>query len=442
MRVLWVLGEVPIPADSGARLRILGLLKPLAARHDVTAAVLDPGPAGQASLRELEQICSTVAVLPWCGYSRGIRVIAGAALNLLSPLPYSVMRYCTPDTERCLSELAARPFDIIQCENIGFHRYLRSPVSARRVLGTHNVEADVWRQRAHLCRNPILSSYLAGQAEKMARYEGRLAKSYDWVTAVTQSDADRMRNDYGVPNVTVVPNGVDTDYFRPMESPPDPDLVVFSGAMDYKPNDDAIRHFLNAIWPEIVKRRPTARFVVVGRRPAASLLALAARRPGIAVTGWVPDVRPYLGQASAVVVPLRMGGGSRLKILEAIAMARPVVSTAVGAAGLELDPLCGVQIADGPTAFAEAVCMHLGARKRHDPAGSVCRSAVSDQHGWSRCAGILERAWSRAASLRRVFLGRCRADVAAEASGADRGGLPGPACGPPKGAQEFEREGK
>lgn len=396
MKVLWVLGEVPIPADSGARLRILGLLKPLAARHDVTAAVLDPGPAGQASLRELEQICSKVAVLPWRGRSQGIGMVAGAALNLLSPWPYSVARYCTADTEQCLSELAARPFDIIQCENIGFHRYLRSPASAPRVLGTHNVEADVWRQRARLSRNPILSAYLGRQAARMARYEGDLTRSYDWVTAVTEPDAARLQADYGIQNVTVVPNGVDTEYFMPAPEPPEPNLVLFTGAMDYAPNDDAMRYFLDRIWHRVASRIHAARLEIVGRAPSDHLRRLANASPGLTLTGWVPDTRPYLARASVVVVPLRIGGGSRLKILEAMAMRKPVVSTSVGAAGLGVAANKHLLIADEPDGFAEHVVSILANDGHGTSMASAGFSFVTQHHTWSELSRRLERAWETA----------------------------------------------
>jgi len=402
MKVLWVLGEVPIPADSGARLRILGLLKPLARRHAMTAAVLDPGPAGQASLRELERMCDAVVVLPWRGRPRRARMMAGAALNLLSPYPYSVARYCTPATEHCLSQLAAMPFDVIQCENIGFHRYLRTPASGPRILATHNVEADVWRQRARLCRSPLLSAYFAHQAAKMARYEGRLARSYDWVTAVTKSDATRLRTDYGIPNVTVVPNGVDTDYFTPTGEAAEPGLVVFTGAMDYAPNDDAARYFLKAIWPLIRQRVPAAHFSVVGRRPSPSLCALAKRADHVEVTGAVPDVRPYLARASVVVVPLRMGGGSRLKILEAMAMGRPVVATTVGAEGLDLEPSRHILVADDPTALTEKTAFLLKNQGFGASLGQEGRTAVASRYSWVECSALLGQTWRQAREAARA----------------------------------------
>jgi sugar transferase (PEP-CTERM/EpsH1 system associated) len=401
MRVLWVLGEVPIPADSGARLRILGLLKPLAAQHEVTTAVLDPGPAGQTSLRELERICDRVAVLPWRGRLRGARVAAGAALNLLSPYPYSVARYCTLATERRLSELVGMPFDVIQSENIGFHRYLCAPASGPRILATHNVEADVWRQRSRLSRGPLLSAYLTHQAIKMARYESWLVKRYDYATAVTEGDAARLRSEYGCADVAVVPNGVDTDYFRPTGESPEPGLVVFTGAMDYEPNDDAVRYFLTRVWPALLQRHPRARFLVVGRRPASSLRELAASLPSVEVTGQVPDVRPYLARASVIAVPLRIGGGSRLKILEAMAMAKPVISTSIGAEGLCLDPARHIRIADTPTAFIEETCRLLDGDEAGAALGQTGRLYAEEHCGWAGCAERLARTWAVAAGCRK-----------------------------------------
>jgi len=396
MRVLWILGELPIPADSGAKLRIMGLLKELAGRHAITAVALDPGTERARDVEELESVCESVVLLPSQRRPSGAKLLFGAVANLFSRLPYSVAKYCTRDTEYALAQVAAAPFDLIQCENIGFHRYLLAPASGPRILATHNVEADVWRQRARLCRNPLLSAYLSRQATKMARYEAGLAKSYDWVTAVTESDAARLRTDYGIPNVTVVPNGVDTDYFTPTGEAAEPGLVVFTGAMDYAPNDDAARYFLKTIWPLIRQRVPAAHFSVVGRRPSPSLRALAKRADHVEVTGAVPDVRPYLARASVVVVPLRMGGGSRLKILEAMAMGRPVVATTMGAEGIDLEPSRHILVADDPTALTEKTAFLLKNQGFGASLGQEGRTAVASRYSWAECSALLGRTWRHA----------------------------------------------
>ncbi len=403
MRILWILGELPIPADSGGRLRTLGLLRELAPRHQVTAAVLDPGKEcaegaserAVARLSRLRELCCEAAILPWRGRPGKAGLVAGAAANLFSSLPYSVAKYCGMETEEALARLAEGPFDLIQCENIGFFRYLRASRGAPRVLNTQNVEAAIWRQRARLSRNPAWRAYLSLQARRMARYEGWLLRQYDSVLAVSEWDAAVFRADYAVGRTAVVPNGVDTEYFTPGGETPEPGLVVFSGAMDYAPNDDAMKFFLREVWPQVVRQSPAARFVIVGKGPSPSLRTLAARSRNVEVTGWVEDIRPYLARAGVIVAPLRIGGGSRLKILEAMSTAKPIVTTAIGAEGLEARPGQHLLLAAQPGAFAERVLLLLKQPGVGKSLGQAARKLVEENYGWPVCARRLEEEWEK-----------------------------------------------
>jgi polysaccharide biosynthesis protein PslH len=394
MKILWILGESPIPPDSGGKHRSLGLLKQLAPRHEVTAAVLDPGAAAGSHLGELEKLCKKIIRLPWRGRIIGARFVAGAAGKLFSPLPYSVEKYCGEESEQPLRELARQHWDIIQCENIGFRRYLAFPTSAPRLLNTQNVEARIWQQRAGLAANPILKTYLSSQARKMADYEKGLLPRYDGLIAVSETDAAAFKAAYQAKQIGVVPNGVDTVYFSPRRETPEENLVVFSGAMDYAPNSDGAKYFLQEIWPKVISSHPQARFCIVGRRPEPALLALAKKYPRVEVTGTVEDVRPYLARAAVVVVPLRMGGGSRLKILEALAMGKAIVSTSLGAEGLALAAGQQLLLAEGAEAFAEAISPLLENPAKTEAFGRSGRALVEQTYAWPVCARKLEAVWA------------------------------------------------
>jgi glycosyltransferase involved in cell wall biosynthesis len=203
-------------------------------------------------------------------------------------------------------------------------------------------------------KNPVRRLYITEQVRKVAAFELVCFRWADGATAVSAGDAEVLRSFNPALKVRVIENGVDTDYFRPQERPVDRNTIVFTGSMDWRPNQDAALYFAAEIFPILQPRRPRIRAYFVGRNPSRGVMELA-RIPGLYVTGAVDDVRPYLAQAGAFIVPLRIGGGSRLKILEALAMGKAVVSTTIGAEGLRVKDGENIVIRDGPREFAEAV---------------------------------------------------------------------------------------
>jgi glycosyltransferase involved in cell wall biosynthesis len=212
-----------------------------------------------------------------------------------------------------------------------------------------------------------------------------MCRSFNAVIAVSQEDREQIENEYRAKNVFDVPTGVDTSFFRPTgREKVDPNNVVFTGSMDWLPNEDAIRYFTEQILPIIKKAIPDFTITVVGRNPYPALLELSKREPAIVVTGRVDDVRPYMERAAAYVVPLRIGGGTRLKIYEAMAMEKPMVSTTIGAEGLPLQHGNELMLADTPEAFAAAVVQLLTNTSAAREMGLRAAKAVRDNFGWDR----------------------------------------------------------
>ena len=424
MRILWLKTELLHPVDKGGKIRTYQMLKELKREHHIAYLTLDDGTAGAEARARASEYCHELFTVPHRTrrkFSAGF--YAELAANLLSPLPYFMKKYESEGMRREIERRAARAdFDVLVCDflspSINVPRALRQPA----VLFQHNVEAMIWRRHYEVQSNPLKKLYLRGQWGKARRYERDACRRFDSVVAVSREDAEVMRREYGVGEVSDVPTGVDTEFFRPRgraEQPPQPPRpaprsLVFTGSMDWLPNEDAIKYFTREIMPLVRAEVPDASLTVVGRDPFPGLVELARRDPSIVVTGRVEDVRPYIERAAAYVVPIRVGGGTRLKIYEAMAMEKAVVSTTVGAEGLPVRDGEELLLADTPEEFARAVVRVLTDEQLARDLGARAAAAVRGNFGWRRVAERFAAACERAVRLHGSEPARAAAARAAE----------------------------
>jgi glycosyltransferase involved in cell wall biosynthesis len=261
----------------------------------------------------------------------------------------------------------------------------QAPAGARPpkvVLGEHNVEWDLNRQVAERERGLIRRLYGGMDWRKLRREEEQAWRDHDGVTVCSPNDLERLAAVAPAARAAVIPNAVDLEHYRPLPThpAPDPRTIVFFGSQGYAPNADAILHFLDRIWPQVQARAPEPRLEIIG--PGAPPEVQARRGPQVEVAGFVDDLRPRLARAAVVIAPLRMGGGTRLKILEAMAMGRPVVSTSLGAEGLEVEHGVELLLADTPETFAAAVGDLLADPERARRIGEAARARVEQQYSW------------------------------------------------------------
>jgi len=261
------------------------------------------------------------------------------ALNVFSPSPYSVATHrCRPMAEVLARLAAERPPDVWQFEWSPYADLLPRTAPGRKLIIAHNVDTLIWQRYYEHGGAWLRRQYIRRQWHKFHRFEKRAFNQADFVVAVSAEDAQLIREWFGQQRVGVVENGVDGDYFARVEGEHDPFRILFLGALDWRPNLDGVNLLLERIFPAVRAQEPKARLIIVGRHPPAALVQRARALPGVELHANVPDVRPFLGQCGVMAVPLRIGGGSRLKILEALASKLPVVSTKVGAEGLDLTP--------------------------------------------------------------------------------------------------------
>jgi glycosyltransferase involved in cell wall biosynthesis len=394
MRILWIKTELLHPLDKGGRIRSYQMLRSLSRQHHVTYLCLDDGLAAPDARERAREYAQEVVVVPFrLPAKMSLGFFAALLRNLLSPLPYAIACYRSSKLREQVSRLAAA-VDLIVCDFLSPSINVPDGLPAPMVLFEHNVEATIWQRHATVPQHPLRRAYMRLQWRRMLRHEARDCRRFSHVVAVSAIDAEIIRREYAVASVGHVPTGVDLAYFcAPRPRSRDSHQLVFVGSTDWIPNDDGIRWFASEVFGGIQERIPDARLTVVGRLPSRDLRALAARNPAIEVTGTVPDVRPYLERAAVSVVPLRIGGGTRLKIYEMMAMGVPVVSTAIGAEGLPIRHGEHLLIADTADEQVSAISALL-----MDPAGAELLAVNALRYVQQHCS------WDAVAEC---FLAQC-----------------------------------
>ncbi len=401
MKLLLLTPQLPYPPHQGTTIRNYNLIKHLAPRHDITLLSFGT-PDELHNAAPLRALCRHIALAPHPARSLAQRVRD----TLTSPLPDMALRL-ESDAMRAQFEqlIRAETFDVIQVEGIEMARYaLDSPspmVHSRLIFDEHNAEYVLQRTAfASDARHPTrwhAALYSLIQWKKLERYERALCRAAHHIVACSDADKNAIAALEPQSEISVIPNGVDTEFYTPTESARDEPTLVFTGKMDFRPNIDAMTWFVADILPRVRAELPRARLVIVGQKPAPRVVALDAL-PGVQVTGAVPDTRPFIADAAVYVVPLRMGSGTRLKVLEAMAMGQAIVSTARGIAGLELVPDRDVVIADAPAAFARAVITLLRAPERRRELGRNARARAVEQYDWRTLVPKFDQVYAKVRS--------------------------------------------
>ena len=407
MKILWLNAGLLLPLDKGGKLRTWHLMRHLAVRHDITyLAFSDPSQTDEhrAGMR---QVCTKLETVPRSDAAKGtLRFYADAARYVVDRVPYAVAKYRSAAYRARLDELLRTGrFDAVVCDFLPPLVNMPDRIPCPTILFTHNVEAEIWRRHAETAANPIARRLLGHQWARMLRFERDAMRRFDLVLAVSDADSQTLERLYPGAlrrSVHVVQTGVDTSYFIPMPPQPAarPAHLVFTGSMDWLPNEDGMTYFVREILPRIRHVQPDATLSIIGRAPTPAVRRLADE-PGVEVTGRVDDVRPHVAAGSVYVVPLRIGGGTRLKIFEAMSMAKAIVSTTIGAEGLPVTNGADIVIADEPQAFADAVVRLIRDEEQRQQLEAAARRLVVERYDWSAVAHSFEDALVRACSHER-----------------------------------------
>lgn len=389
MRILWLKTELLHPIDKGGKIRTYAMMRELKELHHITYLTLDDGSATPDAHAKALEYCHEVIRVPFTQPAKGSAAFfLDLARNLVSTQPYAVAKYRSPAMEAAIvTAVRTGTYDVIVCDFLFPSLNLPDGLGVPTVLFQHNVEATIWERHMKVATNPVKRAYMGLQWRRMADWEGRECRRFDHVVAVSDADRDAMREAYGTTHVSSVPTGVDTGYFALSgREPRRPREIVFTGSMDWMPNEDGITWFCEEVLPRVRTRVPDATLAIVGRNPTGKVRDLANAHPGVTVTGTVPDVRPYLERAGVLVVPLRVGGGTRLKIYEGMAMERATVSTTIGAEGLPVRDGEEILMADDPAGFADAIVRVLQDASFAQAIGQRAATRVRRDFSWASVA--------------------------------------------------------
>ncbi len=384
MQVLIVSTAFPFPPRWGFGMRVYQLARRLAVRNDVT--LLSYGDAEDE--RNVERVRQEldVELVPRPDGAR-LAKRRRQLLSLLSRQGFHARVANSQELQDAVDRLCAqRSFDVIQLES-SLLGGLRFPGGSRVVLDEHNIEYEVFQRMEEGERSRLRRAFYRVEHARFRRFEEGVWREVAGCVLTSIREEPIVRQAAPETPTRVVPNGVDLDYFRPEGSPFEQNTLVFNGVLDYRPNLDAAAHLVEEIWPRVRDRVPDARLRIVGRAGQEDVARL--KQPGIELTGEVPDVRPYLQSAAVVAVPIRMGGGTRFKVLEGLAMEKPLVSTTLGAEGIGTVHGEHLMLADDPVEFASTVVALFSDAAKGQALGRAGRKLVEEKYSWVTAGDLL-----------------------------------------------------
>ena len=394
MRILFITQKFPYPLDNGGNVRSFNLVRGLSQLHEITLLSTDSGDVREEHLRAVRPLCHAIELVR-VGAPTLLDEGLAFARSLSTGIPFVLFRHTRPIVHERIGALFSqgnRPFDAVHFNHLDAALYEPDvPEGILRILDEHNIVTNQVRTTLRSERRVAHRFALNRDLPRIGNFEQRVCNEMDLCLVCSDADMAALRAMGVTARIAVVPNGSDLEYFTPSSNAGSELEVAFVGALDYDPCEKGVWYFCTEILPLIRDELPGIRFTVIGRNPSRRLVKLCAADPAIVTTGRVPDVRPYVQRARAFVVPLLSGSGTRLKIVEAMAMGVPVISTTIGAEGLETQSGIHLEIADRPEHFAQAVVRVLRDGKYAQALARSARQLVVRRYGWDAiCRGLVQ----------------------------------------------------
>lgn len=383
-----------MPMDTGGKIRTGNILKQLSKHHDITLVSNMESSKDDQYLYQIPQFCSKFIPVKW----KEIRKYSSLFflrlfVQMFSIHPVSALNdYSAKLRSVVEKELAHGKYDIAICDFVQSALLFKNVKKIPTLLFQHNVESVISQRHISQSKNSIARFFWWLQWKKMFSFEKKSCLSFKTVIAVSDNDNNLFKALYGAKNGKIIPTGVDLNYYCPSYNTKKiANHIVFCGSMDWLPNEDAVYYFVNEILPILKKEIPNIKFTVIGRNPSTNMIKLEEEIEELSLTGWVDDTRPFIEKGSVFVVPIRIGGGTRMKIYEAMAMGKAVVSTTIGAEGLPLEPGTHLMIENDPDKFANTIVQLIKDEALRDKLSKNAREYVEMNFGWQSVAEVFSK---------------------------------------------------
>ena len=405
MRILMITHFVPFPPRGGALQRNYNLLRQIAKENEIhlitltQKALLPTAEQLNDSINVVAKYCKSVTVFQIPTDRSKILWYLLLFFNLFSLAPYSVWRFRSRAMRNEVKkQLAKNQYDVIHIDTIDLALYIKCAPHVPKVLNHHNIESALLLRRAAKGQNILAKWYIYLQGWKLKKYERKMLQHIDMNVTVSELDGILLKKHCPGAKFTTISNGVDTEYFRPLDVQVNTRSIVFVASLDWYPNLDAVEYLTQAIWPILKREIPGIEMNLVGGPPPEAIVKFGRKDSAFKVHGFVEDVRPYMAAAAVYVVPIRVGGGTRLKILDAMAMGKAIVSTSIGCEGLEVNDGTDIVIADGPEEFVASTAELLRNHDLRKRLGVNARKTVERIYSWDKIGPALESVYRNLAT--------------------------------------------
>jgi len=389
MNILWLSHILPYPPKGGVMQRSYNLIKEIAKENEVCLFAFNQKawlPTKEDIIKakkEFERFCKKVEVFELPSDKSKFAWYKLVIKSFFSKDAYTINWTKSKIMAKRIKEfLATNHIDLIHCDTIGLAEYVKDIKGVPKVLNHHNIESHMMLRRAKREKNPLKKLYFYIEGIKLRKYEKQVCPKFDMNLVVSELDKKRLLNIALNSKVEVIPNGVDTSYFKPHGNKCLKHNLIFAASLDYYPNEGAVIFFMQKIWPVLKKKNSNITFTITGRNPSKCIRKIASADSNINVTGYVEDVRPLIDKAEVYICPIRDGGGTKLKLLDAMAMGKAIVTTSIGAEGLEVIHEKHVLIADDPKIFASQILLLFNNPALRKYLAQNARQLVEERYSW------------------------------------------------------------
>jgi len=392
MKILFFSQRFLLPMDTGGKIRTGKILEQLSKKHEITLVSNVDSPKDDCFLPEMDRFCSKFVPVFWKEIPKySLLFFVRLIFQMFSIYPVAVLNDTSRKLRQCLeNEHHTQKYDLVICDFVQSALNFRNITGTPSILFQHNVESQISKRHYDQAESMLGKLFWWLQWKKTFIFEQKSCKQFDTVIAVSEQDRDTFCSLYGLDNLETIPTGVDIEHFFPQGISTEASSLVFVGSMDWLPNEDAVLYFASDILPILKKEVPDIHLTVVGRNPSPRLKKQLSSVPEIQLTGWVEDVRPYITKANLYIIPIRIGGGTRMKIYEAMAMGKAIISTSIGAEGLTVKDEENIVLEDDPIEFSKKIIKLEEDTKMRIRLGENASAYVRENCSWQQVGEVFE----------------------------------------------------